>query len=78
MKCKKEEIVERVKDCGQELIDHAEDIVNNFEYGRSIIITCYVDWENDGETPYISVDTELTPSRFIKRYCLNDIEKIKI
>lgn len=33
MICNKEEMIQRVKDCGQEVIDHAENIVNDYKYG---------------------------------------------
>ena len=73
MICTKEEMIQRVKDCGFELIDNAENIVNEFKYGTDLTITCCVGWENDGSTPRINIETELIPEKFIKR--LQDMEK---
>ena len=72
MICNKEEMIQRVKDCGQELIDKADNIVNEFKYGTTLTITCYLDWCDDGDTPRIVIDNELIPERFIKR--LQDIQ----
>lgn len=71
MFCSKEEMIQRVKDCGQELIDHAENIVNDYKYGTELTISCYVGWYNSGDTPRINIETELIPERFIKR--LNEV-----
>lgn len=68
MICTKEEMIQEVKDCGQALIDNAENIVNDFKYGTHITISCYIDWHNDGDTPRISIENEIIPERFIKRF----------
>lgn len=62
----KQEIIQNIKDCGQSLIDNAENIANNYKYMTSLRITCYVDEHN--EPPYISVDTDFVPEHFIERY----------
>ena len=62
----KEEIIQNIKDCGQSLIDHAENIVGNYKYPSNFTITCYVS-ERDA-TPYISVDTNFYPEGIIERY----------
>ena len=64
-----EEIIQNIKDCGQSLIDNAENIVSeysNHKYARGLTITCYVS-ERD-EAPYISVDTSFYPEKLIERY----------
>lgn len=71
MICNKEEMIQRVKYCGQEVIDHAENIVNDYKYGTQLTISCYINWCDDGDTPRINVETELIPERFIKR--LNEV-----
>lgn len=63
----KEEMIQRVKDCGQEIVENADNIVNDFKYGTDLTITCYLSWNEDGTTPKISIDTELIPEKFIKR-----------
>lgn len=72
MICTKEEMIQRVKDCGYELIERADGIVNAFEYGTDLTITCYINECDNGECPQITVNRELIPERFIKR--LNDME----
>lgn len=61
-----EEIIQNIKDCGQSLIDNAENIVGDYKYARGFTITCYVDEKN--EVPYISVDVSFVPEKLIERY----------
>ena len=61
----REEIIRNIKDCGQSLIDNAENIVSDYKYARGFTITCYVDERN--EAPYISVDTTFYTENFVKR-----------
>lgn len=61
----REEIIQNIKDCGQSLIDNAEKIVGDYKFAKSFTITCYVDEKN--ELPYISVDTDFYPEKFIER-----------
>ena len=61
----REEIIQNIKDCGQSLIDNAENIVSDYKYARGFTITCYVDDRN--EAPYISVDTSFIPENFVER-----------
>jgi hypothetical protein len=60
------DIVQNIKDCGQALIDNAENIANNYKYRCGLTITCYVD--ETERSPYISVDTEFVPENFVKRF----------
>lgn len=64
----REEIIQNIKDCGQSLIDNAENMVGDYKFFRDITITCYVNESN--EAPYISIDTSFVPENFIKR--MND------
>lgn len=63
----KKEMIQRVKDCGQEIVENAANIVNDYKFGTDLTITCYLSWDEDGNTPRISIDTEFIPERFIKR-----------
>ena len=63
---RREEIIQNIKDCGQSLIDNAENIANNYKYAKRLTITCYVD-ERD-EAPYISIDTSFYPEKLIERH----------
>ena len=43
----KQEIIQNIKDCGQSLIDNAENIANYYKYMTGIRITCYVNEYNE-------------------------------
>lgn len=62
----KETIIQNIKDCGQALIDDAENIVNSHNYIKDMRITCWVS-ERDG-TVYYNFDTDYYPKRFIERF----------
>ena len=64
-KLTREQVIQNIKDCGQSLIDNAEDIVDKYKYRCATVITCYVD--NDDRAPYISIDTEIIPEKFVER-----------
>lgn len=61
----REQVIQNIKDCGQSLIDNAETIVDQYKYRCCTSITCYVD--NDDRAPYISIDTEIIPEKFVER-----------
>lgn len=61
----REQIMQNIKDCGQSLIDNAENMVGDYKFFRDITITCYVN--ESGEAPYVSIDTSFIPENFIKR-----------
>lgn len=66
----KEELVQRIKDCGQSLIDNAEKIAN-YEYLTDLTITCYP--MEDNRSTRIDIDTNIVPEKFVKRCaCLFD------
>ena len=72
MICTKEEMIQRVKDCGYELINNAESIVGDFKYGTDLTINCYINECDNSECLKITFERELIAERFIKR--LNDME----
>lgn len=61
----KETIIQNIKDCGQSLIDNAENIVGDYKYINGFMISCSVDKIN--EAPYISVNVDFCPEHFIDR-----------
>ena len=61
----REEIIQNIKDCGQSLIDNAENIVSDYKYARGFTITCYVN-EMDS-FPYIEVNTMFLPEKLVER-----------
>lgn len=63
----KKEFIQNIKDCGQSLIDNAEKIANNYKYNTNLIITCHPT-RNDDKCPYIVVEQEFIPEKFVERY----------
>ena len=61
----REQIIQNIKDCGQSLIDNAENMVGDYKFFRDITITCHVN-ESD-EVPYVNIDTSFVPENFIER-----------
>ena len=61
----REEIIQNIKDCGQSLIDNAEEMVGNHKFLTDITITCYV--SERYYPPYINVSTDFLPENFIER-----------
>lgn len=61
----REDVIQNIKDCGYYLIENAEDIVDRYKYRCATVITCYVD--NNDRAPYISIDTEIIPEKFVER-----------
>ena len=66
MKRTKEELIQNIKDCGQSLIDNAENIVGNYKYLGNIIITCFP-CDRD-EVAHIEVTNEFLPEGYIERH----------
>lgn len=64
MNCR-EEIIQNIKDCGQSLIDNAEEMVGNLKFLTDVTITCYI--SEKGYPPHINVSTEFLPEDFIER-----------
>lgn len=62
---RKEEMIQRIKDCGQYIIDNAETIVGDEKYLRDLYITC--NFFDAGEPPYITVNKDVIPDSFIQR-----------
>ena len=61
----RERLIQNIKDCGQSLIDNAENIVNNYKYLGEITITCFPS-ERD-EAVHIEVTSDFCPENYITR-----------
>lgn len=61
----KEELIKRVKECGQSLIDNAESIVGNEWLLQNICISC--DVNSFDKIPQITVSRDFIPEGFLKR-----------
>lgn len=63
----REELIQRIKEIGQSLIDNAEKIASDYKYNTSVVITCYPKM-SEGEFPCIKVETEFLPEETIERF----------
>ena len=64
---KREEIIQNIKDCGQSIIDNAENIAGDFKYGcYGRTLTCH--FNDPGEPPYIEIYTAFMPENWIERF----------
>lgn len=61
---RRQEMIQRIKDCGQYIIDNAETILGNERYIRELYLTCNV--FDITELPYITVN-DIIPDSSIER-----------
>lgn len=66
MKDTREKLIQNIKDCGQSLIDNAENIVGNYKYLGEITIICHPNERE--ECVHIEVNNDFYPEKFIERY----------
>lgn len=64
----REELIQLVKHCGQEIIDNAESIIGNYDFQAQITATIYI---YPNETPTITIENDIVPSGFINHRCNN-------
>lgn len=62
----REMVIQNIKNCGQSLIDNANNIVGNYKYVNEYVITCYVG--KIDEMPYIDVNISFCPEGIIEGY----------
>ena len=65
MEDKKQEMIERIRDCGQYIMDNAATILGDEKYIVDLCVTC--NFFESGEAPYITISKDVTPDRFIER-----------
>ena len=59
-------LVQNIKDCGQAIIDNAENIAENLPiYSRDLCLSCYPS-EKDSAI-YVNVSYDFIPEKFINR-----------
>lgn len=62
---KREEMLQRIKDCGQYIVDNAELILGDEKYVTELYVTCnFFDRSN---APYITVTKDVVPDSFVER-----------
>lgn len=63
---KKQEMVQRIKDCGRFIIDNADAIVGDEKHIKDLYVTC--NFFDESEAPYITVNKDVIPDSFMKRF----------
>ena len=61
----REEMIQRIKDCGKYLIDNAETIFGEEKYLKELYVTC--NFFDRSEPPYITINKDVIPDSFIER-----------
>ena len=62
---RKQEMIQRIKECGQYIIDNAEAIIGDEKYIRELYLTC--DFFDISEPPYITITKDVIPDNYIER-----------
>lgn len=65
VKDNREEMIQRIKDCGQYIIDNAATILGDEKYLIDLYLTC--NFFDRAKTPYISINKEVIPDRYVER-----------
>ena len=61
----REELIQRIKDCGQYIINNAETILGDERYITELYLTC--NFFDRSEPPYITINKDVIPDSFIER-----------
>lgn len=61
----RKELINRIKDCGQYLIDNAEEILGKDNYVKDFYLT--INFHDLSEAPYITMSRDVIPDGFIER-----------
>ena len=64
-KDRKQEMIQRIKDCGRYIIDNAETIYGDDKYLKDLYLTC--NFFDESDAPYVSVYRDVIPDSFIER-----------
>lgn len=62
----REEMIQRIKDCGQYIMDNAESILGDEKYIRELYCTC--NFFDRTEPPYVTITKDVLPNSFIERF----------
>ena len=61
----REEMIKRIKECCQYIVDNAEKILGDDDYIKDIYLTC--NFFDRSEAPYVNVNKDVIPSSFVER-----------
>lgn len=64
MSDRREELIQRIKDCGQHIIDNAENILGEEKYITDLYVTC--NFFDVSELPYVTINKDVIPESYIK------------
>lgn len=62
----REKLIQNIKDCGQSLIDNAENIVGNYKYLGEVKIACFP--SDRDEAVHIEVTNNFYPEKWIEKH----------
>ena len=65
-----EEFVRRIRACGQAIVDHAEDIANNYQYQTDLTVSFYMDF-GENALPRIEVTSTFLPEGAVDKRFIN-------
>ena len=63
-KNRREKMIERIKACGQYIIDNAESILGTEKYITDLYVTC--NFYDRSEAPYMSITKDIVPDSYIE------------
>lgn len=63
-KNRREEIIERIKACGQYIVDNAESILGTEKYITDLYVTC--NFYDRSEAPYVSITKDVVPDSYVE------------
>lgn len=63
-KNRREEMIERIKACGQYIVDNAESILGTEKYITDLYVTC--NFYDRSEAPYVSIAKDVVPDSYVE------------
>lgn len=63
-KNRREEMIERIKACGQYIVDNAEYILSTEKYITDLYVTC--NFYDRSEAPYVSITKNVVPDSYVE------------
>lgn len=58
------EMIERIKACGQYIVDNAESILGTEKYITDLYVTC--NFYDRSEAPYVSITKDVVPDSYVE------------
>lgn len=63
-KNRREEMIEKIKACGQYIVDNAESILGTDKYITDLYVTC--NFYDRSEAPYVSITKDVVPDSYVE------------